>query len=150
MAGLVDNRELQEYLYAHIPLSKAMGVEVISATTADVTLSAPLLPNINHSDTVFGGSASAVALLSAGGLLHVRLSAQGLASRVVVQRNTMSYEQPITAAFTATAAAPDPQKWGRFLATLQRHRRARIVVHSVLFCNGARVGGLEGEFVALG
>lgn len=66
--------ELQTYLHAHIPLSGAMQVSVVQAALEGVVLSAPLAPNINHRDTVFGGSASAVASLAAWSLLHTRLS----------------------------------------------------------------------------
>ena len=52
--------KLEQYLHDHIPLSKAMQVAVVSLTTDAVVLSAPLPPNINHRDTVFGGSASAM------------------------------------------------------------------------------------------
>lgn len=57
--------------------------------------------SINHRDTVFGGSASAVAILSAWALLHTRLAGAGIASRLVIQRNSMSYELPIDGSFTA-------------------------------------------------
>ena len=72
---------LQTYLHQHIPLSQAMDVTVVEASPHQVVLSAPLAPNINHRDTVFGGSASAVAILAAWSMLHLRLSAQGLGSR---------------------------------------------------------------------
>ena len=143
-------RELETYLHAHIPLSKAMQVSVVQAAPEKVVLSAPLAPNINHRDTVFGGSASAVAILAAWSLLHTRLSAEGLASRLVIQRNTMSYEQPIVGTFTATAAAPDDQAWKQFLRVFKRKGKARITVASVLHFAGEVAGRLEGEFVALG
>ena len=70
--------DLERYLHEHIPLSKAMQVSVVSVDTDGVTLRAPLAPNINHQDTVFGGSASAVAILAGWSLLHTRLAAAGL------------------------------------------------------------------------
>lgn len=142
--------ELETYLHVHIPLSRAMQVSVVQAAREGVVLSAPLAPNINHRDTVFGGSASAVAILAAWSLLHTRLSGEGLASRLVIQRNTMSYEQPIVGTFTATALAPDAQAWGQFLRMFKRKGRARITVVSVLHFAGEVAGRLEGEFVALG
>ncbi|OIQ94447.1 putative thioesterase [mine drainage metagenome] len=54
---------LQDYLHGHIPLSKAMAVEVRTASPKGFCLVAPLTPNINHRDTVFGGSASAVTII---------------------------------------------------------------------------------------
>ena len=49
--------ELQTYLHQHIPLSQAMQVTVMEASLQQVVLTAPLVPNINHRETVFGGSA---------------------------------------------------------------------------------------------
>lgn len=140
---------LQKYLNEHIPLSKAMGVEVIEASVNCVKLSAPLSPNINHRETVFGGSASAVAILSAWSLLYLRLCNENKNSRIVIQRNTMIYELPITDIFTASSDVPDPADWLKFLVTLKRKNRARIKIKSVLHCNNKKVGEFEGDFVAL-
>jgi len=65
--------EVERYLHRNIPLSAAMGVRVRSATPRRVELEAPLAPNINHQSTVFGGSASALAMLSAWTLVHLGL-----------------------------------------------------------------------------
>ena len=140
---------LQKYLNERIPLSKAMGVEVIEASINCVKLSAPLSPNINHRETVFGGSASAVAILSAWSLLYLRLYNENKNSRIVIQRNTMIYEHPITDRFTASSDAPDQADWLKFLITLKRKNRARIKVKSILHCNNEKVGQFEGDFVAL-
>lgn len=145
----MDNDTLQGYLYRHIPLSQAMGVTVMGAAEDGVTLAAPLAQNINHRESVFGGSAAAVAILSAWALLYVRLQAMGVDGRVVIRRNTMRYDRPMTEAFTAIALPPDGAAWERFIRTLRRGRPARIVVKSVLHCQGAGSGEMEGEFVAL-
>ncbi|HEX9626642.1 MAG TPA: YiiD C-terminal domain-containing protein [Acidiferrobacterales bacterium] len=145
----MDLRELERYLHEQIPLSAAMGVEVLAADRTGVRLSAPLAPNINHRETVFGGSASAVAILAAWALIHVRLTEEGIASRVVIQRNTMRYERPIVAAFVASSAIQDPRTWEQFIKVLKRKHRARISVTATLHCGGENVGELEGDFVAL-
>jgi len=145
----ITPQALQDYLYAHIPLSKAMGVEVKTATPQGVLLSAPLAPNINHRDTVFGGSASALAILSAWALLHVSMLDANIKARLVIQKNSMSYDLPMPGDFSAEAAAPAPEKWQRFLATLQKHKRARISIQSSLYCEGKKVGEFEGDFVAI-
>jgi len=141
--------ELQDYLHTHIPLSAAMAVEVQVATPDRVRLAAPLAPNINHRETVFGGSASALAILSAWALLHLGLRAERIEARLVIQRNSMSYDLPMPGEFSAEAEAPAPERWQRFLATLARHRRARIGVRSMVSCQGRPVGEFEGDFVAV-
>ena len=141
--------ELERYLHEHIPLSAAMQVAVERVSAEEVVLGAPLLPNINHRDTVFGGSASSLAILSAWSLLHTRLTAAGFRVRLVIQRNTMSYESAIPGDFTACARAPAPEAWAAFASMLGRKGRARITVCATLWFQGREVGRFEGAFVAL-
>lgn len=141
--------DLERYLHEHIPLSKAMQVSVLDMSEDSVVLTAPLAPNINHRATVFGGSASAVAILSAWSLLHVRLARRGVKSRIVIQKNTMNYALPIDGAFAARAMLGDSESWHRFLAMLDRKGRARIAANAVLEYQGRIAGRFSGEFVAL-
>lgn len=142
--------ELQDYLHTHIPLSAAMQVTVKSVSDNEVVLEAPLAPNINHRETLFGGSASAVAILAAWSLLHLRTRAEGIDSRLVIQRNTMEYLLPVAGTFTARAFFTDENAWQGFVKIFQRRGRARISVISELEYAGEVAGRLEGEFVALG
>ena len=142
--------ELEQYLHEHIPLSRAMGASVVSLEESRVMLRAPLAPNINHRETVFGGSASALAILAAWSLLHTRLRREDIASRLVIQRNTMEYELPILGEFTAVSSLEEPAAWSQFTRMLARKGKARVAVSSVLEHDGQLVGRLTGEFVALG
>jgi thioesterase domain-containing protein len=141
--------ELEAYLHAHIPLAAAMQVAVAEVDADGVTLRAPLAPNINHRDTVFGGSASAVAILAAWSLAHTRLRAEGVTARLVIQSNTMDYLLPIAGEFTARSTLAEPAQWPRFVHTLARMRRARLRVTAQLEADGQIAGRLSGEFVAL-
>lgn len=140
--------ELERYLHAHIPLSKAMQVAVIDVQPDYVILSAPLHPNINHRESVFGGSAAALAVLSAWSLVHTRLRAEALPGRLVIQRNTMQFAIPITGTFTARSFFTDETRWERFTCMLERKGKARISVSSTLDFAGREAGHFEGEFVA--
>jgi thioesterase domain-containing protein len=126
-----------------------MGVTVMEASENGVILSAPLSPNINHRETVFGGSASAVAILSAWSLLYLRLKNENMSHRIVIQRSKMIYERPITGMFTSSSDVPDPSDWFKFLTTLRRKHRARVKVNSILYGNNEKVAEFEGDFVAL-
>jgi thioesterase domain-containing protein len=142
--------ELARYIHEHIPLTRAMAVAVVSVEEDAVVLQAPLAPNINHRQTVFGGSASALAILAGWALLHVRLDSKGLADRLVIQRNTMEYQQPILGAFTARAVLEHPDRWKSFTTMLARKGRARIGVLAVLEQMDRVVGRFSGQFVAFG
>lgn len=142
--------DLEKYLHEHIPLSKAMAVSVVSMDRETVVLRAPLAPNINHRETVFGGSAASLAILAAWSLLHTRLGGEGIDEfRLVIQRDTMEYKKPILGEFTARAMLASGQDWSKFTHMLLRKGRARIAVTAVLEYNGQEVGRLTGEFVAL-
>ena len=141
--------ELERYLHSHIPLTRAMGVSAIDVGEQSVTLGAPLAPNINHNGTAFGGSASAVAMLAAWSLLRTRLDAAGVIARVVIRRNTMEYDAPITGDFEARASIAEPADWETFLTVFQRSGKARIRISTVLEQDGRVAAQFAGEFVAL-
>ena len=140
---------LERYLHEQIPLSAAMGVRVTIATPERVELAAPLAPNVNHNETVFGGSAAAVATLAAWGLLHLRIEGAGVRARLVIQRSTMEYEQPIPGAFEAICRFADEAAWGRFRATLIRRGRARLTLTAHLLYDARQAATFEGDFVGL-
>ena len=143
-----QKHRLEEYLHTQIPISAAMQVSVRSVSAESVTLSAPLEPNINHKSTVFGGSVSAVAILAAWSLLHLRLTSGGLDCQVVIQSNQMAYDRPIHGAFSAASSLADPDTWQAFLRMLARKKRARTEVRSIVTCDDAVVGMFTGSFVA--
>ena len=140
--------DVEAYLHAHIPISSSMGVSVLEAGPGKVVLSAPLEANVNHRSTMFGGSESALAILSAWTLLHVRLRAEGFGGQIVIQRNSMEYLRPVHAEAQATCHAP--ASWGAFDAVLARRGRARVTLEAEVASDGEVVGRFEGVYVALG
>jgi thioesterase domain-containing protein len=145
----MDPEELEQYLHEHIPLSAAMQASVKELQPDRVVLTAPLKPNINHRETVFGGSASALATLAAWSLVHVCLQTAGISARLVIQHNRVDYERPLTGDFGASAVFTNPEGWSRFLQTLVRRGRARIDVTVSLEQDGQVAGRFHGRFVAL-
>lgn len=140
--------DLENYLHDHIPLSKAMGVSVMSVDEGSVVLGAPLAPNINHRETAFGGSVSALAILAAWGVLHARTRREGLSARLVIQRNEVEYEQPIEGTFRSTAHLVE-EEWQRFARLFAKRGKARIAIRSEVEFAGRIAARFSGEFVAL-
>lgn len=141
--------EVEAYLHEHIPLSAAMEVRVTACDAGGATLRAPLAPNINHRSTVFGGSASAVAILAAWTWLNFRLRAEGHTARLVIQKNTVNYLRPIAGEFEARCDAPAPETVAKFLATFRRHGKARLEVGAVLLSEGRPATTFTGDYVAM-
>src|SRR4051812_32082283 len=140
--------EVEAYLHQHIPLSANMGVKVLACDASGLTLRSPLAPNINHRATVFGGSASAVAILAAWTWLHFALRTSGVSARLVIQRNSVEYLAPITGDFEAQSPALPAEQWTRFLRTFQRHGRARAEMNAMISCEGLMCATFQGDFVA--
>ncbi|HEU4616537.1 MAG TPA: YiiD C-terminal domain-containing protein [Gammaproteobacteria bacterium] len=142
--------DLEAYLHEQIPLSSAMRVRVVSVEQNGVVLAAPLEPNTNHRGTVFGGSASALAILAAWAILHARCRDEGIAARLVIRRNTMEYERPMVGEFTARARLESNEQWQTFAHTLARKRKARITIVATVEHRGEAAARFTGEFVAIG
>ncbi|KKB79771.1 thioesterase [Devosia soli] len=139
---------LQRYLHTHIPLSSAMGVEVLEASVDRVRLAAPLAPNLNMHGTVFGGSGATLALLAAWSVVHLRLEAEGLASQLVIHHSTMDYLLPIHGSFAATASL-EAVDTSDFFTKYRRKGRARLSLSAELTSENAIAGRFTGEFVAI-
>jgi len=141
--------ELENYLREGIPLTRAMAISVVRADAETVLLQAPLAPNINQHGTMFGGSASAIAILAAWSLLHIRLHLAGRPAGIVIQRSTMDYLRPIHGDVLARAAyPPETPEWDQFLRMLTRKGKGRLELAATLEREGEVVGRLLGEFVA--
>lgn len=140
--------DLQSYLHQHIPLSASIGVTVARSTKHSLTLTAPLEPNINHRETVFGGSACAVAILTAWSLIHIQIKKHPqINPRIVIQRNSIHYLKPIISDFHATCSLPEVEAWNRFIKGVERKGRGRVELDCILSCDGDKVGYFTGQYV---
>ncbi len=140
--------EITAYLHRRIPLTRHLGATLQLWDGKTVRLSAPLAPNLNHRNTAFGGSLSALAILGGWTLLHLALRERGIPHRIVIQRSTTDFAEPMKGDFTATSTLPDAARGERFLATLRRHDRARVVVTGSLTTATGLRGTHEGVYVA--
>ncbi|QDU37606.1 Putative thioesterase (yiiD_Cterm) [Maioricimonas rarisocia] len=141
--------EIQQYLHDHIPMSLAMGTRVLEAAPDRVVLEAPLEPNINHRETVFGGSISTLAILAAWTLVQLRLSGDVAPTRLVIQENSLRYLKPAEGTFSAVAHPPDSTDWERCRKMLERKGRGRVRICCDVLCDGERVAEFEGVYVGL-
>jgi thioesterase domain-containing protein len=120
---------LEGVLHHDIPLTREMGVKVLSWQNRQLRLHLPLEPNINHKSTMFGGSLYCGAVLAGWGWLHLRLREAGIHDgHIVIQDGQISYPLPVRGDAVAICDAPDAALWDKFLATYQRRGRARLTL----------------------
>lgn len=141
--------EITAHVHEHIPMTRSLGARVELYDGDSARLAAPLAPNLNHRATAFGGSLSALAILSGWVLVHLQLRERGIANRLVIQRSALDFAAPVDGDFTATAVLPSAASWSRFLATLARHHAARVTIASTLACASGVGGHHEGTYVAM-
>jgi len=139
---------LAEYLYTHMPLSRSMAVSVVSASSTEVVLEAPLAPNLNVHGTMFGGSIATLALLAAWSVVHLRLEEEQFAGELVVSRSEIDYLRPVSGSARAIARL-DGLDWDRFSRQLDRHGKARLTVTAQVLSNEQIAARMVGTFAAI-
>lgn len=145
----MDTQALERYLHQHIPISLHLGAEVREAGAGRVRLRAPLAPNLNHRQTAFGGSLSALAILAGWAWLHLRLRERGHRGRIVIMSSAMEFLAPADGDFEVTCGAPPPESWERFVDTLDQRGRARLELEAALAVGDVAVATFRGQYVAL-
>ena len=126
-----------------------MGIRVLEADPDRVRIGAPLEPNLNHHATAFGGSVAVLATLAGWALVHLRLAAEGLVARTVIQDSSVRYDSPIDRPFEAVSRRVTDASWTRFTRTLARRGKARLRVGVDVESGGLVAARFEGAFVSM-
>jgi len=140
---------LASYLAEHIPITMALGVEIRQATPERVLLSAPFKPNINHKNTIFGGSLHAVATLSCWSMLFIHLKKWAVPMEIVILRSEVDYLMPVTMDFEAECRFPASDAWMKFEKVLMKKGKAKIALTATIYQKGRLAVNYQGVFVAL-
>jgi thioesterase domain-containing protein len=126
-----------------------MGLKVTGYDGNAVRLWAPLEPNLNHRQTAFGGSVSALGILAGWTLLHIKLGESGDSAQLVIQHSATEYIGPIDTDFTAVCAMPEPKEWTKFQRAFRRHGKARVHLESLIEVEGRILARHAGGYVAV-
>ena len=141
-------QRLQALWSEHIPLARAMQVEIRRLDGAGLQLAAPLEPNRNHVGTAFGGSLQGLATLAGWGVTLVTADGPG-DIRVVIGACQMRFLAPVAGELIATAGWPDAATAAAFRARLAAQQRARLVVAVEIGAPGQGAAArFSGEFAA--
>ena len=126
----VDSAEsLEKAMHFFTPISKAMGVSVLSYDLNSLTVTAPLAPNINPHQSAFGGSLFSIAALAGWGLLQMKLSELLLDCNTVVMSGEVTYKRPVLDDLLCVCNLPND--WANFQSTLLLNRATSVVLSSV-------------------
>ena len=142
-------RKLVTFMRDEIPLAQTMDLQLHAANDTQLSIAAPLAPNINDKGCAFGGSLVSVMTLTGWGLVELELRMRGLDCDVFVGESTVRYLEPVWSDFLSEARLADGAGWATFFDTLDARGRARIeVVCQVPGTGDKPAATLEARFVA--
>lgn len=141
--------EINSYLYDNIPMIAFMDVRVASYDGKTVVVTAPLGANQNPKATAFGGSLSALGIISGWVLLFLKLKENGFEPNLVIRKSVFDFQAPVEEDFMAICAMPSTETWESFLHTLRRRGHSRIVMQSEIKTSSRLCGCHEGIYVAV-
>ena len=136
------------FFHEKIPLSRAMGVQVLQWDSEALVLGAPLSQNFNHLGTAFGGSLTALATLCGYGVIWLELGDAN--AHVVIRKSEMSFRQPVRHDLRAICRRPSREAIAELESDLKRKGKARITLRVDLLDSEALAAIFEGVFVAVG
>ncbi len=140
---------ITQYAHEHIPITKHMGIKVLTVDDEQISLLAPYAPNINHRETLFGGSIASVGILAGWALLWAKLQTENVPTRLVIQSSSTDFIKPATDAIVAYCQC-DRDRWHTFYSTLQRCGKARITLSVETRCSDIVIATHIGQYVAIG
>ena len=140
--------KIQRLLLEQIPLTRAMGVQVVGRTNeGGVILEAPLEPNHNHLNTAFGGSLAALATLS--GYVMLWLEVDDPSCHIVIRESRISFQRPVNGTLRAICRRPADEALAEFRAAFARKDRARLELEAIIEQDGEAAVTFHGTFVAI-
>lgn len=141
---------LEKFLINRIPITSAMGVRVELATLNKVILKAPFSQNLNHKNTVFGGSLHSLATLSCWSLLYLNLiECYTESTQIVITTSEIKYLVPVTMDFQSECEMSSTLEWNRFRQTLERKNKARLYLNAKIFQKDHLCVNFKGGFAAM-
>jgi thioesterase domain-containing protein len=140
-------RETTAYLHEKIPLTRAMGVEVVSYEGGQLVVTAPLEPNHNHIGTAFGGSLNALATLAGYVLLWIEL--RDRTAHLVIRQSQIQFHRPVRGELRAVCQAPEESIMDDFREGFARKGKARLDLRVEMYEGGELAVEYTATFVAM-
>ena len=126
------------------PISKVMGISVVSYDRESLTVAALLAPNINPHQSAFGGSLFSIAALAGWGLMQMKLSELLLDCNTVVMSGEVSYERPVLEQLLRVCRLPNDS--AKVFETLVREGAASTTLTSVFKSNNKNAMRLAAKY----
>ncbi|WP_299494089.1 thioesterase domain-containing protein [uncultured Shewanella sp.] len=135
-------KELTMTWHKTIPLSQFMQVKAAEYDGRQLSVSAPLEPNLNLHQTMFAGSIYTLMTLTGWGLIWLKQKQCKLKGDIVLAKADIRYIAPIHEQPQAVVTWPNID-----LSGLEKGRRVKCKLLIELFCNEKRCAVFDGVYV---
>jgi thioesterase domain-containing protein len=139
-------QELNDYLFQHVPLFRAMQARLERCDATGLALAAPLAPNVNDKGTAFGGSMAAIAALTGWAITTITLREHGETAEIVIIDSTLKFLRPVRETIVAECIAPDPAAVEKFIQRYRQRGKARWTVEVVVRADGEPAMTFSGHY----
>lgn len=139
---------LLQFLNNEIPLTKSLGLEIVSIDEKGARIRAPLGPNHNHLGGAFGGSLATMMILSGYIWLYDALLKNNHHAHVILFKEESEYLLPVKTDIEVLALTPSAAEWKKFEEIYLRKGTGRLVLHSEIRLPEGIAARFRGEFVA--
>lgn len=143
------SHKLQEFFENHLPITDFMGLALDQYDGKQLSLKAPLAPNINDKQTAFGGSLYNACVMACWGFAYLKSLEAGLEGSQVVAGGSIKYKAPVDKDFIAVCEAPEADVVEHFIDGFKRHGKGKITLNSTITCNGKVAVEFEGYYAIL-
>ena len=147
----IDAQAFQAFLYAHIPLVKAMQMQLHKVSDHKLSASAPTEPNINDKLTVFGGSSSALMTICGWALIKTNLETRGIHNDVVIHKANNQWIKAQTDDLIINARMDSSINWDELCKTInEKNRSKKIQIHCQVLNQANEIcSEMSGQYVIL-
>ncbi len=140
--------DVEQFLLDSIPLASKMQLKVLDFSVHELSIAAPLLPNINDKGTAFAGSLFSAMVLAGWLYVTVRLKQEGIDAEAVASASDIRYLKPVTGDFSAVCRLDDQARWTRFVEKLRKRKNYKINLPVEVVADGETKVLLNGEYHA--
>jgi len=119
-------QKLQHFLHTDIPLTKDMGLELVKFSHNKLQAIAPLSQNINDKGSVFGGSSSALMIISAWSLIKLNCEEYNIQADIVIHKNNTLWHKASYEDLLINAVFSKEYDFNKIKSVIAKKRHQRI------------------------
>ena len=144
---------LATFVEQHLPLARAMHIDVAHYDGNSLVLSAPLSHNNNDKLTAFGGSLYCLTVMSCWGCVYLRCLHEGIAlpaPDIVVSGANIKYSAPVTSSVIEARCSSAHVDWPAFAERFAERGVAKVTLEAEVRNDDQLAVAFSGDYALIG